>query len=149
MRIVVMNGPNLNMLGLREPGLYGSRTLAQIEESLESAAKDLGVELAFFQSNIEGELVDAIQDAGRSSDGIILNGGAYTHTSVAIRDAVAAIKPPVVEVHLTNPHTREDFRKVSLLADVCVGTIAGFGEESYFLALHWFSRSVSLNRSQT
>lgn len=140
MKVTVINGPNLNMLGRREPKYYGSMTLADIEELLRRIGDGLGVELGFYQSNIEGELVDAVQKAGAESDGVILNGGAYTHTSVAIRDAVAAIGVPVVEVHLSNPHTREDFRKMSLLSDVCVGTIAGFREESYALALIWLAR---------
>jgi 3-dehydroquinate dehydratase II len=140
MKITVINGPNLNMLGLREPTLYGNRSLADIEVTLHTLADALGLELSFFQSNHEGELVDALQKANQDSAGVVINAGAYTHTSVAVRDAVAAIKIPVVEVHLTNPQTREDFRKVSLLADVCAGSIAGFGEESYALALWYFSR---------
>jgi 3-dehydroquinate dehydratase II len=140
MKIMVMNGPNLNMLGRREPKYYGSMTLGDIEEMLRGLGRELGVDVDFYQSNIEGELVDALQKAGTDCDGVILNGGAYTHTSVAIRDAVAAIGIPVVEVHLSNPHTREDFRKTSLLSDVCAGTIAGFREESYSLGLLWFAR---------
>lgn len=140
MKIMVMNGPNLNMLGRREPKYYGSMTLADIEGMLRGLGREIGVEVDFYQSNIEGEIVDALQKAGTDFDGVILNGGAYTHTSVAIRDAVAAIGIPVVEVHLSNPHTREDFRKISLLSDVCVGTIAGFREESYALGLLWFAR---------
>lgn len=140
MKIMVMNGPNLNLLGQREPGLYGNKTLSQIEESLTRLGRELDVEVTCFQSNREGELVDALQKAGTDCDGVILNAGAYTHTSVAVRDAVSAIRIPVVEVHLTNPHAREEFRRVSLLADVAAGSIAGFGAESYTLALLWFSR---------
>ncbi len=140
MRIMVMNGPNLNLLGQREPGLYGNKTLPQIEESLTRLGKDLDVVVDCFQSNREGELVDALQKAGTDCDGVILNAGAYTHTSVAVRDAVSAIRIPVVEVHLTNPQAREEFRRVSLLADVAAGSISGFGAESYTLALLWFSR---------
>lgn len=140
MKITVINGPNLNLLGQREPKYYGSMTLAGIEEMLRRLGADLGVDVGFYQSNIEGELVNAVQKAGTDSEGVILNGGAYTHTSVAIRDAVAGIGAPVIEVHLSNPHTREDFRKTSLLSEVCVGTIAGFREESYALALIWFAR---------
>ena len=140
MKIAVINGPNLNLLGQREPRIYGDRTLGQIEESLAGLARELGLEINFFQSNIEGEMVDALQEAGRSADGVILNAGAYTHTSIALRDAVSAIPAPVVEVHLSNPQAREDFRRVSLLADVCAGSIAGFGADSYALALLWFSR---------
>jgi 3-dehydroquinate dehydratase-2 len=140
MKIMVMNGPNLNLLGQREPGLYGNKTLPQIEESLRSLGTELNIEIVCFQSNIEGELVDALQEAGRECQGVILNAGAYTHTSVAVRDAVSAIRIPVVEVHLTNPAAREEFRRVSLLSDVAAGSIAGFGAESYTLALLWFSR---------
>lgn len=142
MRITLINGPNLNMLGRREPGLYGSKTLNEIEEALARLGGELGVELSCFQSNIEGELVDALQQAGETSDGVILNGGAYTHTSVAVRDAVASIRVPVVEVHLTNPQAREEFRRTSLLAEVCAGSISGFGDESYALALIWFARKA-------
>jgi 3-dehydroquinate dehydratase-2 len=141
MHIEIMNGPNLNMLGKREPELYGHRVLADIEESLKQLGKELGLEVSCFQSNMEGELVDALQQAGEDAQGVILNAGAYTHTSVAVRDAVSAISIPVVEVHLTNPSAREEFRRISLLADVCAGSIAGFGEDSYVLALLWFARN--------
>lgn len=140
MRVLVINGPNLNMLGKREPELYGSRTLGQIEESLVQLGKDLGVEVECFQSNMEGEIVTALNKTGEGTDGVILNAGAYTHTSVAVRDAVLSCSAPVVEVHLTNPQAREAFRQISLLSDVCAGSIAGFGEESYALALVWFAR---------
>jgi 3-dehydroquinate dehydratase-2 len=140
MKIMVINGPNLNLLGQREPVHYGTRTLAQIEDSLTQLGKRVGIETSFFQSNVEGELVDALQRAGMDCQGVILNAGGYTHTSVAVRDAVAAIGVPVVEVHLSNPQAREDFRQISLLAGVCAGSISGFGEESYSLALLWFSR---------
>jgi len=128
------------MLGQREPGIYGNKTLKDIENELKQMAEQYAITLDFFQSNIEGELVDTIQQSGNRSDGIIINAGAYTHTSVAIRDAIAAIQIPVVEVHLSNPHTREPFRHVSLIADVCQGSIAGFGSKSYELALLWFQR---------
>jgi len=140
MRIMVINGPNLNLLGQREPGVYGARTLEEIEEDLRCLAREMGIEVGFFQSNIEGELVDALQAADLGSDGVILNAGAYTHTSVAIRDAVAGIRVPVVEVHLSNPQAREEFRRVSLLSGVVAGSISGFGGESYTLALLWFAR---------
>ncbi len=139
MRVVVVNGPNLNLLGGREPELYGRKTLADIERDLTALAVELGATISFFQSNIEGELVDALQEAGAKADGVILNAGGYTHTSVSLRDAVAAIEIPVVEVHLTNPQGREDFRHTSLLAGVSAGSIAGFGADSYILALVWFS----------
>jgi 3-dehydroquinate dehydratase-2 len=140
MKISVINGPNLNMLGQREPGIYGNQTLKDIEKQLQEYALENAMTLDFFQSNIEGELVDAVQQAGNRCRGIIINAGAYTHTSVAVRDAIAAIRIPVLEVHLSNPHTRESFRHTSLIADVCQGTIAGFGSESYMLALFWFKR---------
>ena len=140
MKVMIVNGPNLNLLGQREPAVYGTKTLAEIEDSLTRLGGEIGVETEFFQSNIEGELVDALQQADRSAQGIVLNAGAYTHTSIALRDAVAAIETPVVEVHLTNPQGREEFRCRSLLAGVCVGSISGFGPESYQLALWWFSR---------
>ena len=140
MRIMVINGPNLNLLGKRAPGLYGDKTLSWIEGELRDLGSELGIVVEGFQSNHEGELVDIIQKAGRESQGVILNAGAYTHTSVALRDAVLSCGVPVVEVHLTNPQAREDFRRVSLLADVCAGSIAGFGWQSYALALLWFQR---------
>ena len=140
MKIMVINGPNLNLLGQREPEVYGTETLGQIEESLVQAGREAGVEVTCFQSNIEGELVDALQKADKTVDGVILNAGAYTHTGVALHDAVAGIDVPVVEVHLSNPQAREDFRHRSLLAGVCAGSIAGFGADSYHLALYWFSR---------
>jgi 3-dehydroquinate dehydratase II len=140
MKIMVINGPNLNLLGQREPGMYGNQTWEKIQDNLSRLGRELEMDLRFFQSNHEGDLVDAIQRADRETEGVVLNAAAYTHTSVAIRDAVAAVSIPVVEVHLTNPHAREDFRKVSMLSGVCAGAIAGFGAESYVLALVWFSR---------
>ncbi len=140
MKIAVINGPNLNLLGRREPEIYGTETPARIEASLERLGRELGLELTFFQSNHEGELIDALHRADETADGVILNAGGYTHTSVALRDAAAAIGVPVVEVHLSNPQAREEFRRTSLLAGVSVGSIAGFGPESYALALIWFGR---------
>jgi 3-dehydroquinate dehydratase-2 len=134
MRLLVLHGPNLNLLGQREPGLYGSSTLAAIDAALEQQAVELGVELACFQSNHEGALVDRIQQAG-ACDGILVNAAAYTHTSVAIRDALLAVAVPFVEVHLSNTHARERFRHRSLLADRALGVICGFGPTSYHLAL--------------
>lgn len=142
MKIQVINGPNLNMLGKREPELYGELTLEQINGRLTELAGELGLEVGFFQSNREGELVDAIQAAGDQADGVVLNAGAYTHTSVALRDAVLCCGVPVVEVHLSNPQDREPFRQVSFLAGACVGSIAGFGWRSYELALRWFIDSA-------
>jgi 3-dehydroquinate dehydratase-2 len=133
-RIVIINGPNLNMLGEREPGVYGADTLDGINGWLSAEAEKLGVEVDFFQSNVEGEIVTAVQEAG-SADGIVLNAGAYTHYSIAIRDAISAVKAPVVEVHLSNVYAREDFRHVSVIGPVCKGSISGFGKDSYLLAL--------------
>jgi 3-dehydroquinate dehydratase-2 len=134
-KIVVINGPNLNLLGTREPEKYGSETLDAINERMTKEASRLGAECEFYQSNSEGELVDAIQRAS-GTDGIILNAGAYTHYSIALRDAIAAIRAPVVEVHISNVHAREEFRRVSVPVPGCRGVIAGFGADSYILALH-------------
>ena len=133
-RIVVINGPNLNLLGTREPGVYGSLTLAGLEERLRKRA-GLRTALAFHQSNHEGDLVTWIQEAGRAGAGVILNAGAYTHTSVALRDAISGAAALVIEVHISNVHARESFRHHSLITPVCRGVIAGFGPLSYDLAL--------------
>jgi 3-dehydroquinate dehydratase-2 len=135
--ILVLNGPNLNLLGTREPGTYGSATLADVEERLRERAGDRA-ELAFGQSNHEGELVTWIQDAGRDGVGVILNAGAYTHTSIALRDAISGSGATVIEVHISNVHARESFRHRSLIAPVARGVIAGFGILSYDLALEAF-----------
>jgi 3-dehydroquinate dehydratase-2 len=135
MRVLVVNGPNLNLLGLREPGVYGHTTLGEIEARMRALAGELGLELSFAQSNSEGGLVDAIQAAAGTAAAIIVNPAAYTHTSVAVRDALAAVGLPAVEVHLSNIHAREEFRQSSLTAPSCRGVIAGFGPESYLLAL--------------
>lgn len=135
MKILILNGPNLNLLGTREPDKYGSKTLEDINRELSSFAYELGIEVEFYQSNIEGELVDKIQEAAGVFDGIIINPAAYTHTSVAISDAFAAVGLPVVEVHLTNIHAREDFRQKSYIAPIALGQIAGFGGDSYKLGL--------------
>jgi 3-dehydroquinate dehydratase-2 len=134
-RVLLINGPNLNLLGKREPGLYGNTTLAEAVEATRRRALDLGVELDAVQSNIEGELVSLIQSAAGRFDGILLNPGAYTHTSVAIRDAIQGVALPCVEVHLSNIHAREDFRQRSLTAPACIGVLAGFGVRGYGLAL--------------
>lgn len=134
-KILVINGPNLNLLGKREPGLYGSETLESINGRLAKLAEKLGAEVDFVQSNHEGALVDAIQGLEDVYDGAVLNAAAYTHTSVAIRDAVLATPVPVIEVHLTNPAARDDFRKTSLLSGACRGLVAGLGAASYELAL--------------
>lgn len=135
MKILVMNGPNLNLLGEREPGIYGDNTLDAINGRLKAFGEKHGAELDFFQSNHEGALIDALHDARSKYDSVILNAGAFTHYSYAIRDAIAAIKIPVIEVHLSNVHAREEFRHTSVISPVCKGTIAGFGEQSYFMAL--------------
>lgn len=134
-KILVMNGPNLNLLGTREPEIYGSLTLADIHERLRCRANEAGLEIEFMQSNHEGVLVDAIQRARRTVDYIILNAAALTHYSIALRDAIAAVDVPVIEVHLSNIHKREEFRHESVIAPVVVGQIAGFGAESYLAAL--------------
>lgn len=135
MKILVINGPNLNLLGTREPGIYGAETLEGINCSLEGAAAKLKATVQFFQSNSEGELVDAIQGAVGRFDGIIINPAAYTHTSIAIRDALAAVGLPAVEVHLSNVYSREEFRHKSFIAPVALGQVTGFGPAGYKLAL--------------
>ena len=134
-KILVMNGPNLNLLGTREPEIYGSLTLADIHERLRQRANEADLDIEFMQSNHEGALVDAIQRARRTADYIILNAGAFTHYSIALRDAIAAVNVPVIEVHLSNIHHREEFRHKSVIAPVVLGQIAGFGAESYMAAL--------------
>ena len=135
MKIMVINGPNLNLLGLREPAIYGSQSYAALLEKIQAFCDKEGVEVSFFQSNHEGELVDHLHAARGEFDAIVLNAGAYTHYSIAIRDAISAIKLPVIEVHLSNVHAREGFRETSVIAPVCRGQIAGFGEYSYTLGL--------------
>ena len=134
-RILLINGPNLNLLGLREPEVYGHETLADIVNDLRSFATDRGAELNDFQSNSEGELVTAIHGARETVDGIVINPGAYTHYSIAIRDAITGVALPAVETHLSNIHAREPFRNESVVSAVCVGIVAGFGRHSYFVAL--------------
>ena len=135
MRILFLNGPNLNLLGKREPDIYGALTLADIETKVRAKAKAAGVEVEFRQSNMEGELVTWNQEARNRYEVIVLNAAAYTHTSIALRDAVAAVGIPTIEVHLSNIHARETFRKESLIAPVCRGQITGFGWHSYVLGL--------------
>jgi len=135
MKILVIHGPNLNMLGKREPDIYGTATLDDINKRLSSLAAELGVEVACFQSNHEGELVQKIQEAMGAYEAIVINPGAYTHTSVALRDAISSTGIPVVETHLSNIYKREEFRKHSYISGVSVGQISGFGVDSYLLAL--------------
>jgi 3-dehydroquinate dehydratase-2 len=132
---LILHGPNLNLLGRREPEIYGSQTLEQIDASLEKLAAELGVQIQARQSNSEGGLIDLLQDSRAWANGVIFNPGGYTHTSVALRDAIVAIGLPVVEVHLSNIFRREEFRQRSLIAPVCIGSISGFGAQSYLLAL--------------
>ena len=136
MEILLLNGPNLNLLGRREPGIYGNRSFEDYFPELTEAFPDFT--LTHFQSNHEGQLLDKLHEVGFSYHGVVLNAGAYTHTSVALADAVAAINTPVVEVHLSNLHAREEFRQKSLFGRHCAGSISGFGLESYRLALQWF-----------
>ncbi len=142
MKILVLNGPNLNLLGRREPEVYGRLTLAEICEAIQRKGAELGVEVECRQSNAEGELVGWIQDARGMADAIVLNAAAYTHTSVALRDAIASAEVPTIEVHLSNIHARESFRHKSMIAPVCVGSITGFGLTSYLLGLQ---AAVNLN----
>ena len=135
MKILVLHGPNLNLLGTREPEIYGSMTLEDINMHLIELGKEFGAELKCYQSNHEGALVDALHDAGAWADGVVFNPGGYTHTSVALRDAITAIGIPVIEVHLSNVYAREEFRHHSMLSAVCKGKIAGFGWRSYTLGL--------------
>ena len=135
MKILFLNGPNLNLLGQREPQIYGRTTLADIEAAVRKRAANRGVEIEFEQTNLEGELVTWIQKAKGKFDVIVLNAAAYTHTSLALRDAIAAIGTPTIEIHLSNVYAREEFRQKSLIAPVCIGQITGFGANSYILAL--------------
>ncbi|MCX7990786.1 MAG: type II 3-dehydroquinate dehydratase [Proteobacteria bacterium] len=136
MKVLIINGPNLNMLGKRENTHYGSQALSEINEILKKEAKRLNIKLGFFQSNTEGEIVSAIHKAVEENiDGIIINAGAYTHTSIAIRDALLIFNKPFIEVHLSNVFAREEFRHISMISDIALGVISGFKEDSYYLAL--------------
>ena len=136
MKLLILNGPNLNLLGVREPGIYGNDSM---ENYLETLRKEFPqVEIEYFQSNIEGEMIDKMQQVGYSYDGIVLNAGAYTHTSVALHDCIHAINTPVIEVHISNVHTREEFRHKSMISAACKGVICGFGMDSYKLAVYSF-----------
>lgn len=137
-KILIINGPNLNLLGKREPSIYGD---VSFEDYLEKMGDKEGVELSYFQSNIEGEIIDKLHEVGFSFDGIVLNAGGYTHTSVSITDAIAAISTPVIEVHLSNVYAREEFRHHSVIAKNCRGVISGFGMDSYSLAIDFIKNS--------
>lgn len=140
MKILVVNGPNLNLLGQREPSIYGETSLEHLVEMLKDHGSKMGIYVDHIQSNSEGEIIDALHNAVGKWDGIILNAGAYTHYSYAIRDAVAAVKLPVIEVHISNIHAREEFRRHSVIAPVCIGQITGLGIEGYLLALDYFAK---------
>ena len=133
MKIQIINGPNLNLLGVREPGIYGNNSFEAYLPQLQAAYPD--VEISYYQSNIEGELINKMQEVGFTFDGIVLNAGAYTHTSIALLDCIRSLKCPVVEVHISNVHTREEFRHHSMISAACKGVICGFGLDSYRLAL--------------
>lgn len=137
MKILVVNGPNLNLLGEREPEKYGQRTLAEIEEEMKALARGKAVELLFFQSNTEGEIIDFLQKNAKGTDCVILNPGAFTHTSIALRDAILGLRLKVIEVHLTNIHGREEFRQKSYISDIALGVITGLGWRGYLLALEY------------
>ncbi len=135
MKILVINGVNMNMLGIREPEKYGSMTLKDLEKELYAYSFELGIDLETYQSNHEGELVEKIHLAYKNTDGIVINPGAYTHTSIALRDALSAVSIPTVEIHMTNIHNREEFRHNSVIAPVCIAQISGFGADSYKLGI--------------
>jgi len=135
-KVLVVNGPNLNLLGVREKGVYGSETLLDIAKAVNTTSEQLGLETDFIQSNHEGEIIDKLHAARGVYECIVINAGAYTHYSIAIRDAIKAIELPTIEIHLSNIHSREEFRHTSVIAPVCVGQICGFGKMSYILALH-------------
>ena len=143
-KILVVNGPNLNLLGTREPEIYGDKTLDDVRALLLAAAGKLGVSLDFFQSNVEGDIINYLH-RNRVADGLVINPAAFTHTSIALRDAIAAIGIPAVEVHLSNIHAREEFRRVSYIAPVCIGQISGFGIQSYLLGLEALVDHLSIN----
>ena len=140
MKFLLINGANLNMLGTREPEKYGNTSLADIENAVIKRGNELGVSVDVWQSNNEGDIVDKIQSAKGNYDGILINAGGYTHTSVVIRDAIAAVQVPTVEIHMTNIYSREEFRHISLLSGVCVAIVAGFKEQSYILALEGLAK---------
>ncbi|MBP5427430.1 MAG: type II 3-dehydroquinate dehydratase [Clostridiales bacterium] len=139
-KILVINGPNLNLLGKREPLVYGTETLVQLENSIKEYSKNIGLNTTCVWSNSEGQIIDFLHKSIEKYDGIILNAGAYSHYSIAIRDAIASINIPVIEVHMSNIYSRESFRRRSVIAEVCLGQITGFGKLSYILALQYFKK---------
>ena len=141
MKILIVNGPNLNLLGTREPGIYGSSSFEQYLPKLQAKYPDVDIE--YYQSNIEGELINKMQEVGFSYDGIVLNAGAYTHTSIAILDAIKSVSTPTVEVHISNVHQREEFRRHSVISPACMGVICGFGLDSYTLAVQAILNKVA------
>lgn len=142
-QILLLNGPNLNLLGEREPETYGHITLEDIVSLVSDRATDVGFEIVATQSNVEGELVDVIHEARGGTAGVIFNAGAFTHTSVALRDAIAAVEIPVIEVHMSNVFAREEFRHISMIAPVCIGSISGFGADSYLVAVDALARHLA------
>ncbi len=148
MKILIINGVNMNMLGIREPEKYGSMTLQDLEKELYAYSFELGIDIETYQSNHEGEIVEKIHSAKDIYDGIVINAGAYTHTSIAIRDAIASVGLPTVEIHMTNIYKREDFRHNSFIAPVCIGQISGFGNNSYKLGLNGLVNYLSLTNKQ-
>lgn len=150
MKVVVIQGPNLNMLGIREQHIYGPMRLEQIHQNMESYAKQNDIEIEFFQSNLEGEIVDRIQECLGDADGIVINPAAYTHSSVAILDAISAVNMPAIEVHLSNIYAREEFRQTSMTARACAGIISGFGPYGYHMALmsmHQIFKEIEAQRN--
>lgn len=141
MKIQIINGPNLNLLGTREPGIYGQQSFEQYLPQLQARYPDL--EISYYQSNVEGELINKMQEVGFSFDGIVLNAGAYTHTSVALHDCIRSLKCPVIEVHISNVHQREPFRHQSMISSACKGVVCGFGLDSYRLAIEGLKEGVS------
>lgn len=135
-RVIVIHGPNINLLGVRETSIYGKESFSSVNEQIAHLAGKLNLQCEIYQSNHEGDIIDTIQQAANEFDGIVLNAGAYTHYSYAIRDAIASVKVPCIEVHCSNIYNREDFRQTSVIAPVCAGQISGFGKFSYFLGLH-------------
>ena len=138
MKLLILNGPNLNLLGTREPEIYGNQSMDSYFSALQNKYPTINLE--YYQSNVEGEIINKLQEVGFDYDGILLNAGGYTHTSVAIRDAVSAIKTPVLEIHISNIYARESFRQISLLSEVCKGTISGFGMDGYLLGIEYFAK---------